>query len=90
MKFDKFNEPRHAPTTTSIVRSLLNRIRVAWLEHEIARIRARIELDQAAVDGWPEHRGAWLQEISRLQGERDRVTGRGDRVNFLFGGRARQ
>ena len=60
-----------------------------WIGHEIKRIEARIYDNQKSVDTWPQVRGVWLQEIARLKCDRDRLTGRGDRVNLNFGGRAR-
>lgn len=62
---------------------------VWWTDHEIARIETRIYENQRSVDTWPQVRGVWLQEIARLKGHRDRLTGRGNRVNLNFGGRAR-
>lgn len=73
-----------------MIRAALNWLRLCWIDHEIERIEARIDDDQKAVDDWPKHRGAWLAEVSRLRDARDQVTGRGDRVNYSFGRRARQ
>lgn len=69
---------------------LLNAIRVRWLNAEIRRIDARIDETQHDVDAWPKTRGVWLLERTRLEMLRDRAMGRGDRVNYSFGGRVRQ
>lgn len=73
-----------------MIRAALNWLLLCWFDHEIDRINARIDADQAAVDDWPKHRGAWLAEVSRLRDARDQVTGRGSRVSYQFtGGRAK-
>jgi len=70
------------------MKRLFKAITVRLLNAEIRRIDSRITETQAAIDAWPNTRGAWLIERARLEMLRDRVEGRRSPVNYSFGRRA--